>query len=261
MRAESDLRFAVSDTDTTKTTLDQVETALGVDAGLRARRTVLSGTDTALQAGLSAATDLRETLVELSAIAIQAQATNIEQDARDDLVDRFETLRGRLEGQVSFAKVNGLNFIDENPPNFVIKDLEGKDIRITSEDLSAQGLGISHINVTLSSEATTSATLLATALETFDSRLATLQGTADEVSSALDKARTATGHIPNGVAELIDPEITLQNAELRAIDIRQRLGATALTIANVDGYALAGLVRAGSESISFSGSGSDRSSS
>ena len=103
--------------------------------------------------------------------------------------------------------------------------------------------------------------LLATALETFDSRLATLQGTADEVSSALDKARTATGHIPNGVAELIDPEITLQNAELRAIDIRQRLGATALTIANVDGYALAGLVRAGSESISFSGSGSDRSSS
>jgi hypothetical protein len=61
-----------------------------------------------------------------------------------------------------------------------------------------------------------------------------------------------TGHIPNGVAELIDPEITLQNAELRAIDIRQRLGATALAIANVDGFALVGVVRNGMQSISQS---------
>ncbi|MBT4018830.1 MAG: hypothetical protein HOE62_12835 [Alphaproteobacteria bacterium] len=252
LRAENDLRFAVSENETTKTTLDQVEIALGKDAGLVARRTVLFGTDTSLQAGLTAAEGLRDTIVEMAAIALQAKATNIDQEARDDLITRFETLRERLAGQVSFGEVNGLNFIDENPPNFVIKDTQGDKIRIASEDLSAQGLGISHVSVTLTSEATASATLLATALTTFDSRLKTLQTTADKVSSALDTAKTVTGHIPNGVAELIDPEITLQNAELRAIDIRQRLGATALAIANVDGFALVGVVRNGMQSISQS---------
>ena len=252
LRTENDLRFAVSENETTKTTLDSVETALGVNAGLVARRTVLSGTDTALQAGLSAAEGLRETIVELSAIAIQAKATNIDQDTRDELIERFETLRERLPGQLSFGTANGLNFIDENPPNFVIKDTEGNKIRIASEDLSEVGLGISQLSVTLESEATASATVLATALTTFDSRLATLQSTADQVSSALATANTATGHIPNGVAELIDPDITLQNAELRAIDIRQRLSTTALAIANVDGFALVGVVRNGSQSISQS---------
>ena len=258
LRAENDLRFAVSDSETTKTTLDQIEIALGEDAGLVARRTVLYGTDTALQAGLTAAEGLRGTIVELNAIALQAKASNIDEEARDDLIDRFEILRERLSGQVSFGEVSGLNFIDENPPNFVIKDTRGDKIRIESEDLSAQGLGISQVSVTLTSEATASATLLATALETFDSRLETLQTTADQVSSALDTAKTVTGYIPNGVAELIDPDITLQNAELRAIDIRQRLSTTPLAIANVDGFALVGVVRNGSQSVSQSLGSSDK---
>ena len=249
LRTASQMRFAHSDSETTKTTLDSVETALGEDAGLKARRTVLTGTDTALQAGLKAAEGIRETIVELGAIAIQAKASNIEPSAREDLVERFETLRDRLEGQVDQATVNGVNVITENAPTFSIKDSEGNTIKIEPQDLSAQGLGISHLSATLPSAATTAAGLIKTALTTFDARLATLQDKADEVGVALNKAKTATGHIPNGVAELIDPDVTLQNAELRAIDIRQRLGETALAIANVDGFAFAGLVRTDTNNI------------
>ena len=260
LRTESQMRFAVSETETTKTTLDSVETALGEDAALKSRRTILTGTDTALQAGLKAAEGIRDTLVELGAIAIQAQATNIEPTARDDLIERFETLRNRLEGLLDQATVNGVNVIAENAPNFTIKDTEGNSIKIEPQDLSAQGLGISHLSATLPSAATTANTLIKSALTTFDERVATLQEKADEVSSALEKAKTATGHIPNGVAELIDPDITLQNAELRAIDIRQRLGETALAIANVDGFAFAGLVRVDSNNIKQTVSGNNQSS-
>jgi flagellin len=257
LRTSNDMRFAVSETESTKTTLDSIETAIGLDAGLIARRTILTGTDTALQAGVAAGNNVRDTVVELNAIAIQTKATNIETDTRDELIERFETLRQRLAGQVDQATVNGVNVIAENAPNFTIKDTEGNDIRIESQDLSAQGLGISHISVTLPSAATDSATVLKSALTTLDKRLATLEKKADEVSSGLDKAKTATGFIPNGVAELIDPDITLQNAELRAIDIRQQLGETALAIANVDGFALAGLVRSDSSNIkTFHESGS-----
>jgi len=259
LRTSSGLRFAVSETETTKTTLDSVETALGENAGLKARRTILTGTDTVLQAGVNAANNVRDTLVELNAIAIQAQATNIETETRDDLIDRFEILRDRLAGQVDQANVNGVNVVAENAPDFTIKDGEGNNIRIESEDLSAQGLGISHIKVDLVSEATASATLLKTALTTLDARQAALEEKADEVGDALNKVKTATGYIPNGVAELIDPDITLQNAELRAIDIRQRLGETALAIANVDGFSLVGLVKADIGSIrQYSENSSDK---
>jgi flagellin len=260
LRGSNDVRFAVSDDETTKTTLDSVESALGEDAGLRARRTILSGADTALQAGVAAAKGVRDTVVELKAIAIQAEAENIETETRDDLIERFETLRNRLAGQVDQATVNGVNVIEEYAPDFKIKDTEGNDIKIESQDLSAQGLGISHVKVTLTSQATESAALLKTTLTTLDSRIETLEAKADEIGAAHDTAKTATGYMPNGVAELIDPDITLQSAELRAIDIRQRLGETALAIANVDGFALIGLVRSDAGSIKQSAqSGSDSS--
>jgi len=247
LRAESAQRFA-SEVAKTKTPgqLDTVELSLGNIAGFKTTRISLTGADTAIVAAVDAAKGIRDTLTELGAITIQAEATNIDPDTRDALIERFETLRGRLEGQVDQAGVNGANFIAENAPDIKIKDAEGETIEIKAQDLSAQGLGISHLSTTLPSEATAGKALIKTALTTLETRIGELEASATEVGDALDAARRITHlHVESGVKDLIDPDITLESAELRALDIRQQLGEHALAIANVNGFSFVSLIRPG----------------
>lgn len=247
LRAESSLNF-VNETAKTKTkgSLDTVEISLGGVAGFNARKVSLAAADTAVVAAVDAAEGIRDTVTELGAIAIQAKAANIEPDTRDELVERFETLRERLEGQVDQATVNGVNFIAESAPDIKIQDTEGNTIKIEAQDLSAQGLGISHVSATLTSEATASETLIKTALTTLDTRITSLKASATEVDGALDAARRVTNlHVESGVKDLIDPDVTIESAELRAIDIRQQLGEHALAIANVNGFSFVSLIRPG----------------
>jgi len=245
LRTDNSLRFAASEANDPKPDrLDLVETKLGGIAGFQTTKMSLVAADTALNASIDAAEGLRDTLTELGAIAIQAKADNIEPDVRDGLIERFETLRERMEGQVDQATVAGVNFIDENPPTIIFQDAEGKNIKIETQDLSATGLGISQLSVTLTSEATASDTLIKKAISTLDTRVDSLKTTAATVDTALDVTQRLTHlHVESGVKDLIDPDVTAQNAELRAIDIRQRIGEHALAIANVNGLSFVGLVR------------------
>jgi len=245
LRADSALNFA---TESNKTRLKgdfvTVEISLANVAGFQTTKMSLTVADTAVAAAIEAAKGIRDTVTELSALSIQAEAENLDTETRDGLIERFETLRDRLAGQVDQATVGGANFIAENAPDAKIQDAQGETITVGAQDLSAQGLGISHVKVTLPSEASASHTLLQTALTTLVTRLESLESSATEVGTALDAVHRITNrHVEKGVKDLIDPDITLENAELRAIDIRQRLGEHALAIANVNGFSFVGLVR------------------
>ncbi len=249
LQTENSPRFANQQTRGHRNQLDSVESELGNIAGLRATRSSLTVTDTAIASAVNAAEGIRETVLELGAIAVQAEADNIDAAARDKLIERFETLRERLEGQVDQATVGDVNLIAEGAGNLSVTTAEGETIKIEAQDLSAQGLGITQISVNLPEEAKATDTVLKKALKTLDSRVEELEKSATAVGNALESAKTATGHMPTGVAELIDPDITAQNAELKAIDIRQRLGEQILAIANVDGFSFVGLVKQGSAGI------------
>ncbi len=245
LRADSALNFA---TESNKTRLKgdfvTVEISLANVAGFKTTKMSLTVADTAVAAAIEAAKGIRDTVVELAAVAIQAEADNIDTEIRNEMIVRFETLRDRLAGQVDQATVGNANFIAENAPDANIQDVENKIIKIEAQDLSAQGLGISHVKVTLASEATASHILLKQALITLATRLDGLESSATEVGTALDTASRLTHlHVEKGVKDLIDPDITLADAELRALDIRQRLGEHALAIANVNGFSFVGLVR------------------
>lgn len=249
LQTENSPRFANQQTSSGRSTLDSVGSNLGNIAGIRAAKNGLTVTDTALASAVTAAEGIRETVLELGAIAVQAEADNIDEQTRNNLIERFETLRERLEGQVDQATVGDVNLIAEGAGNLTVTTSEGEEIKVEAQDLSAQGLGISQISVTLPTEAKATDTVLKKALTTLDTRVDELEKSAAAVGSALDSAKTATGHMPTGVAELIDPDITAQDAELKAIDIRQRLGEEILAIANVDGFSFVGLVRQDSAGI------------
>jgi flagellin len=247
LRADSAINF-VTEAAKSKTAgnLDIVEVSLGGVAGYQAAKMSIAAADTSVAAAVVAAEDIRDTVTELGTIAIQAKAANIDPATRDELIRRFETLRQRLEGQVDKATVGGVNFIAENAPDLKIKDAEGETIKIAAQDLSAQGLGISHISVTLTSEAVASEKMIKKALATLDTRIGELKASETEIDVALDAARRITQrHVESAVRDLIDPDITRQSAELRALYIRQRLGEHALAIANVNGFSFVGLIRPG----------------
>jgi flagellin len=247
LRADSAINF-VTEAAKSKTAgnLDIVEVSLGGVAGYQAAKMSIAAADTSVAAAVVAAEDIRDTVTELGTIAIQAKAANIDPATRDELIRRFETLRQRLEGQVDKATVGGVNFIAENAPDLKIKDAEGETIKIAAQDLSAQGLGISHISVTLTSEAVASEKMIKKALATLDTRIGELKASETEIDVALDAVRRITQrHVESAVRDLIDPDITRQSAELRALYIRQRLGEHALAIANVNGFSFVGLIRPG----------------
>lgn len=245
LRTENSPNFVSAQKSSRASPLGSVQSSLGNIADLRAIKMGLAAADTAVASAINAAEGVRETVLEMGAISVQAEADNIDQETRDGLIERFEALRERLAGQVDDATVGGVNLIAENAADVSTADSEGNAFKI-----EALGLGISHVKVTLESEAAASNTLLKKAVDTLDSRVEELEKTADTVGGSLEASRRVTGHVPNGVAELIDPDITLQDAELKAIDLRQRLGEQALAIANVDGFSLVGVVRQGSAGIS-----------
>ena len=160
LQTENSPRFANQQTSSGRSTLDPVESNLGNIAGIRAAKNGLTVTDTALASAVTAAEGIRETVLELGAIAVQAEADNIDEQTRNNLIERFETLRERLEGQVDQATVGDVNLIAEGAGNLTVTTSEGEEIKVEAQDLSAQGLGISQISVTLPTEAKATDTVL-----------------------------------------------------------------------------------------------------
>ena len=81
------------------------------------------------------------------------------------------------------------------------------------------------------------------AIETLDKREAVLQGAADTIAPEIDGAnRLIESLVDPSVRDLIDRDLTTEDAALAAVVLRDELGSFRPSIANVDGQSIVGLL-------------------
>jgi len=85
---------------------------------------------------------------------------------------------------------------------------------------------------TSAATALTASTELDTAITTLNSNLATLGSQAKALSTQKDFLSALSDEITNGIGNLVDADLAKESARLQALQVKQQLGAQALTIAN-----------------------------
>jgi flagellin len=206
---------------------------------------VRSGIDRAsstIDVALSAGESIGNILKQMKEKAVSAQASDLTAAQRTAIQDDYVALAGQVAKITASAQFNGKNLINGvgAANDLVVKqsDLSGvTDMTVTAVNLNlvaAPGLGALGVAADLA-DATVSGTTagtIDTAINTLNSRLATFgsQAKALEIQNTfLSKLGDA---IEQGISNLVDADLAKESARLQSLQIRQQLGAQALSIAN-----------------------------
>lgn len=108
---------------------------------------------------------------------------------------------------------------------------------ITAYDLTVGGTGALNGAAawdigTSAATAATAATAIDTAITTLNSNLATLGSQAKALATQKDFLGKLSGVVEKGIGQLVDADLAKESARLQALQVKQQLGAQALSIAN-----------------------------
>jgi flagellin len=190
-----------------------------------------------LDAAITGGNAVSELLVQLKEKATAARDTSLTTAQRAAFNADFVQIRDAITRAVDNAEFNGANAIKASGNNIIAfaNDTGGSLITITAASLA---LGGSNVTVT-STEAITTATLATAALSkvnasitNVNSRLATFGA----ASRALEKHKGILTSLSNtleaGIGKLVDADLAKESAKLTSLQVKQQLGAQALSIAN-----------------------------
>lgn len=189
---------------------------------------------------LNAATAISDLLVEMKAKAVSASDLSLDTDSRTALKNDFDALRNQIQTIVDNAAFNGSNLLAASSAGAAVTAIVSADgkstVTVAAQDLSlatSSLLGITAASTfTTATTAATLVTALDAALTAVNKSLATL-GTG---SKSLETLRTFTDKLSDsievGIGNLVDADLARESARLQSLQVKQQLGATALSIAN-----------------------------
>ena len=193
----------------------------------------VSTVDVALAAG-EAISDL---LVEMKEKALAASDVSLDTASREALNEDFTSLRNQISTIVSNASFNGINIIDGSVSGLsALADADGtSQISVDTENLSLGGSVVtigSSATVTSQSGAASMVATVQTSIENVNKALARL-GTG---AKKLEVHNTFVGKLSDslkaGIGNLVDADLATESARLQSLQVKQQLGAQALSIAN-----------------------------
>jgi flagellin len=192
-----------------------------------------SSIDVALSAGQS----ISDLLIQLKQKALSAADSSLDTASRQALNANFTALRDQITTIVKNAVFNGFNLVDGSTNQVAALASADGSRHITTQ---AQNLSLSGAIVTLTSTATISTQVKASAL------IATIQTSLTNVNSALAKlssgaakfsiqagfAQKLSDTLTAGIGNLVDANMAQESATLQSLQVKQQLGVQALSIAN-----------------------------
>lgn len=210
--------------------------------------TVRDGIDratSAIDVGLSAGESIGDILKQMKEKAVAAQAADLSADQRAALQADFAALRTQINQVANAATFNGANLVNgtnltggANEYDVLTSDAAGASITVSGFDFQLGVAGQALATVTAALDVSTAAggaaasTAIDTALTELNSDLAAL----GSQSRALTIQKTFLGKlsdsIEKGIGNLVDADLARESARLQALQVKQQLGAQALSIAN-----------------------------
>jgi flagellin len=198
----------------------------------------------AIDVALSAGTAIGDILQQLKEKSVAAQATDLSADQRAALQTDFDALRTQIDQIADAATFNGANLVNgsnltggANEYDVLTSDTGGS-ITVSGFDFRLGTAGQALATVTAALDISTAAGALA-ASTAIDTAMAALNNDLAELGSqskALDVQHVFLGKladsIEKGIGALVDADIAKESARLQALQVKQQLGAQALSIAN-----------------------------
>ncbi len=209
----------------------------GAIAGFQSVASSLSNGSSAIEVALSAGQSISDLMIQLKQKALSAADPSLDTASRQALNSDFTALRDQISTIVKNAVFNNFNLVDGSTTK--VQALASADgaRRITT---LAQNMSLSGSIVTLSSTATVSTQVKASAL------IGTIQTSLTNVNAALAKLSAGAAKfsiqatftqkladtLTAGLGNLVDANMADESARLQSLQVKQQLGVQALSIAN-----------------------------
>lgn len=202
-------------------------------AGTNAVRDGLDRATATVDVALAAGETISDALIDLKALAVQANQEGLDQASRDTLNNAFNELKQQIVTSTKSAEFSGTNLIDAGASDQQILSSEGGDrLTVAAQDLSTTGLGIDTLTIDTATNASTALGALDAAINDASLKLANLGSSA----KALETHNTVLGKqndtLKAGIGNLIDADLGEDSAALAANQIKEQLGVISLNIAN-----------------------------
>jgi flagellin len=210
----------------------------GEVAGYSAVETSLNTGMSVLDTAISAGESISDLLTEMKQTALEASDTSLDTASRDALNEDFTALRDQIGTVVSNASFNGINMLDGSTDQITaLASTSGAKITVAAQSFSFGGsvLGTSFTaGYTISSVANASkaASLVSAALKSVDASLAKLSAGSKKYSIQLSFVSSLSDTLTTGIGNLVDADMSVESANLTALQTKQQLGVQALSIAN-----------------------------
>lgn len=191
-------------------------------------------TDVALAAGES----ISDLLVQMKEKVIAANDASIDTVARQALNEDFKSIRAQIATIVQNAKFDGANLINGSLTSGIemLADADATSaITLVPENMSVGGSIITiqnSTNLLTMASSSTALGLINSSLQNTNSALARIGSIGKKVDSHIVFVGKLKDALTGGVGNLVDADMATESAKLQALQIKQQLGAQAVSIAN-----------------------------
>ena len=193
----------------------------------------MSSVNVALSAGQS----ISDLMMELKQKALAASDASIDTASRQALNEDFTALRDQIETIVNNAVFNNFNLVNGSTQQLTaLASADGtRHVTVQAENMSLSGQIVTITTTgTISTQAKASAMIavVQTSLENVNSALARLSSGEKKFSIQGDFVSKLSDSLTVGIGNLVDANMAQESAALQSLQVKQQLGAQALSIAN-----------------------------
>jgi len=196
--------------------------------------------------GLSAAESVQNILMQMKEKALAASAPGLTTAQIGAYNNDFVALRDSIDPLVNAAQLNGQNLINDSGASMQVKvnDLNMSTVvTVTGQGLTTASLSIDTATFSTAGEASTIVATISGVLSTINASVSSLVGKANELRLMKEFSVKMSDTTEKGVGVLVDADMAREAARLQSLQVKQQLGAQALSIANQQPQMLLSLFR------------------
>jgi flagellin len=145
--------------------------------------------------------------------------------------DDFNTIRGQIDSLAEDANIRGVNLLQGDTLTTFFNEDRTNTLATVGSDLSAAGLGLKVANFSNTANVQLSIDQALTALDTVRNFGTTIANSLSIIQTRRDFTESTISILKAGAADLVTADQNEEGANLLALQTRQQLGVTALSLA------------------------------
>jgi flagellin len=190
-----------------------------------------------LNVALSAGQSISDLLMEMKQKALAAADTSLSTASRQALNADFTALRDQITTIVNNAVFNNFNLVNGSTQQIsALASSDGtRHVTVQAENMSLSGSIVTISSTSTISTQTKASSMIATiqaSLENVNNALARLSSGETKFSIQVSFVGQLSDALTTGIGNLVDANMAQESASLQSLQVKQQLGAQALSIAN-----------------------------